>query len=871
MVITTNHWISSDINNNNKTKYLIQFTHDYYNYSDLSQEFKPVWISLSLISIIIFTVGGNSLVCIAVIRDRSLQNTTNYFLTSLAFTDCLVACLVMPLAVTIEFIGHFPFDALACNVWSTFDVCCCTSSIWHMSVMSLDRYLTLRYPLKYGRHKRRSLMAYKIITIWLISFAICLPLFILSLVDSSNVFDEKSRGCFPSNRIFKLYGTFVAFFIPLIIMIVTYALTMSALRQAHTTKKKRYKGRKKIHAVMNIAAMAVRWKRAVNNVEISSTEKQQQQQQPSIISEQEIQPLNKKMPVNHERRRASSLRTHVNSQKPRFTSSQRLNESLKASSSSPSPSINWQEQRDKKLELLPEKSTEQSSDQHLNPNCSNNIQIHTKRSHSCTPLLDVEHIHNNQRRSSSIHTLLQIRRDSAKISEELANLSAQLSASMNNNENNNNNNNNNRSISKRPSLSVPRTIGFDEYDTPTIDQLLAETSVNQPIIIQTSLLTVAPKKRQRSHSADIRLPIFDSNDDKTTTTTTTMINLPIPNVLVTHDSISTTSIDNLQQSTPSLTFDKTCQRIKDWITVTTSSTALNIDHNSTIPIRCTSAIHITENTPMLIKNQYYPEFTNLKRYDTGIEQLYGQTTAPNFLSRPQQLLLVDDHVSSAQNFASLQRNSIGSIASSMLKARLLRNNRPSTTSSIGSSSLQGIKRQRPPRLIDGMSQTSFQMVSLDTEDTSSCTSSLTQHSIPIQSAMAGTNGSVSSTTHKRRQRFKDLAKSSIGNERKAMRVLLIIFSIFVILWTPFFVINLLSCFTTNIHPILISITTWLGYCSSCANPIIYTIFSRAFRRAFVNTLTCRKVIHSHRPSCHSMVRSTGRKFSSLKKGQIDQC
>ncbi|CAF3080109.1 unnamed protein product, partial [Rotaria sp. Silwood2] len=152
----------------------------------------------------------------------------------------------------------------------------------------------------------------------------------------------------------------------------------------------------------------------------------------------------------------------------------------------------------------------------------------------------------------------------------------------------------------------------------------------------------------------------------------------------------------------------------------------------------------------------------------------------------------------------------------------------------------------------------------------SCTSSFTQHSATIQSVSAGTNGSITSSSRKRRQRFKYLAKSSVGNERKAMRVLLIIFSIFVILWTPFFIINLLSCYKTDIHPILISTATWLGYCSSCANPIIYTIFSRAFRRAFVNILTCRKVIHSHRSSCHSMVMSTGRKFSSLSKGQIDQ-
>ncbi len=100
-----------------------------FNYKEFIIKYK---IYLYSFLVILFTVCGNSLVCIAVIRERHLQNTTNYFLTSLAFTDCLVACLVMPLAVTVELIGHFPFNALACNVWLTFDVCCSTSSIWHM-------------------------------------------------------------------------------------------------------------------------------------------------------------------------------------------------------------------------------------------------------------------------------------------------------------------------------------------------------------------------------------------------------------------------------------------------------------------------------------------------------------------------------------------------------------------------------------------------------------------------------------------------------------------------------------------------------------------------------------------------------------------
>ncbi|UJR26148.1 hypothetical protein I4U23_007492 [Adineta vaga] len=922
MLVTTKQWLSSAMINETRNGHHLPI--DHHNSSQYSVYIEPVWASLPLVTIILFTVFGNSLVCIAVIRERHLQNTTNYFLTSLAFTDCLVACLVMPIAVTIELIGHFPFNALACNVWLTFDVCCSTSSIWHMSVMSLDRYLTLRYPLKYGRNKRRSLMAYKIITIWLISFGICLPLFILGLVDPTNVYNEATRACFPSHRTFKIYGSFVAFFIPLIIMIVTYALTMSALQQAHTTKKNRYTRRQKMHAVINLATMAMRWKRAVNN---DSTDEQKISNNTSTIkSEQKNQTISSVSDSSQcLRKRATSLlessqysfgkkglSTRI------FISHHRLSEPLAP--------ITWHKRKEKPLQPLDEKSTEQaspSSTRHLDPGSPNNLNIHTKRSHSCTPLLEVENARKSRRRrSSSAHTILQIRRDSAKIREELAKLTAQLSAAMSND----------GIPGKRLSLSVPGAPDTIPNETPTIDQLLAESAINQPIVIPTSYLLVDSNMFSvnnhhhhqhqhhqfgRSHSADTRLSSFDSTDDKTMMSN----GIHIPNLLVTHDSTQTlplntnnnnnnnTTINNNDNNNNSndnnsnklnilynlepikrrLTspskFDTTCQRIKDWITVTTSSTTLDI--NSNVRSRCVSAVTVTENTPMLAAQKlqlHSSPLSNLKRYFPRIEHLYGQPPAPNAIPRIQQhpwlqqhhqLLLVDDHVPSVHSFAAVQqRSSVSSITSSMLAARLMRAQRPSTSSSIGSVSQKGI-RKRPPRLNDVMSQASFQMVSLDTEDSSSGSSSLTHQSANVKPAIIGTNTPIPiSSAPKKHPTFRNLTKTSASNERKAMRVLLIIFSIFIILWTPFFVINLLSCFITDMHPIFISIATWLGYCSSGANPIIYTIFSRTFRRAFVSILTCRKVITSHRsqmfsPSCHSMTMSVGRKMSIVSRGQTD--
>lgn len=55
--------------------------------------------------LILAIVFGNVLVCLAVLRERSLQTTTNYLVVSLAVADLLVASLVMPWAVYLEVRG----------------------------------------------------------------------------------------------------------------------------------------------------------------------------------------------------------------------------------------------------------------------------------------------------------------------------------------------------------------------------------------------------------------------------------------------------------------------------------------------------------------------------------------------------------------------------------------------------------------------------------------------------------------------------------------------------------------------------------------------------------------------------------------------
>lgn len=72
--------------------------------------------------------------------------------------------------------GFFPFDPVYCLTWMCLDVLFCTASIMHLCTISVDRYLSLRYPMKFGRNKTRRRVVLKIMFVWLLSVAMSLPL-----------------------------------------------------------------------------------------------------------------------------------------------------------------------------------------------------------------------------------------------------------------------------------------------------------------------------------------------------------------------------------------------------------------------------------------------------------------------------------------------------------------------------------------------------------------------------------------------------------------------------------------------------------------------------------------------------------------------
>ncbi|NXS53144.1 DRD3 protein, partial [Brachypteracias leptosomus] len=179
-----------------------------------------------LILVIIF---GNVLVCLAVLRERTLQTTTNYLVVSLAVADLLVATLVMPWVVYLEVTGGvWTFSRICCDVFVTMDVMMCTASILNLCAISIDRYTAVVKPVQYqystGKSscRRVSLM---IVIVWMLAFTVSCP-----LLFGFNTTADPSV-CSISNPSFIIYSSLVSFYLPFMVILLLYVRIYLVLRQ----------------------------------------------------------------------------------------------------------------------------------------------------------------------------------------------------------------------------------------------------------------------------------------------------------------------------------------------------------------------------------------------------------------------------------------------------------------------------------------------------------------------------------------------------------------------------------------------------------------------------------------------------------------
>lgn len=124
--------------------------------------------------------------------------------------------------------GHWPLSLAWCNVYVTCDVLACSSSILHMCFISVGRYMGIRNPLG-SRHKSTKRLTFlKITVVWLLAMMVCSSITVLGLINTQNIMPHEQM-CTINNRAFFVFGSLVTFYIPMIIMVTTFALTVRLL------------------------------------------------------------------------------------------------------------------------------------------------------------------------------------------------------------------------------------------------------------------------------------------------------------------------------------------------------------------------------------------------------------------------------------------------------------------------------------------------------------------------------------------------------------------------------------------------------------------------------------------------------------------
>uniref|UniRef100_F7BU33 D(3) dopamine receptor n=1 Tax=Monodelphis domestica TaxID=13616 RepID=F7BU33_MONDO len=187
------------------------------------------YYALSYCALILAIVFGNVLVCLAVLKERSLQTTTNYLVVSLAVADLLVATLVMPWVVYLEVTGGvWNFSRICCDIFVTLDVMMCTASILNLCAISIDRYTAVVMPVRYQYSSGQSScrrVSFMITVVWVLAFAVSCPLlFGLNTTGDPSV-------CSISNPDFVIYSSVVSFYLPFVVTLLVYARIYVVLRR----------------------------------------------------------------------------------------------------------------------------------------------------------------------------------------------------------------------------------------------------------------------------------------------------------------------------------------------------------------------------------------------------------------------------------------------------------------------------------------------------------------------------------------------------------------------------------------------------------------------------------------------------------------
>lgn len=184
-----------------------------------------------------FSLVGNSLVCLALHRNRRLRTTINFYVLSLAVADIILA-VFFPFHLAASWLRGWPFGYIFCQFVGFLVQFWAQVSLSILTLASINRYVCVLKPLKYPVFFDKKKTVLSIISVWLFTLLQTLCLTIATPVtfrwSPKNLY---CQGTSPDERteraIYIFFGCF--FTVPMLLVIFCYGSIYRVVKKHNTT------------------------------------------------------------------------------------------------------------------------------------------------------------------------------------------------------------------------------------------------------------------------------------------------------------------------------------------------------------------------------------------------------------------------------------------------------------------------------------------------------------------------------------------------------------------------------------------------------------------------------------------------------------
>ncbi|XP_056619496.1 opioid receptor, delta 1b [Triplophysa dalaica] len=205
-------------------------------------------VCITVLYSVICVVGlfGNILVMYGVVRYTKMKTATNIYIFNLALADAL-ATSTLPFQSAKYLMSTWPFGELLCKVVIAIDYYNMFTSIFTLTMMSVDRYIAVCHPVKALEFRTPAKAKIINICVWILSSAVGIPVMVMAIT----VTDKGKTICmlkFPDpdwywDTVTKICVFIFAFVVPVLVITVCYGLMIIRLKSVRLLSGSKEKDR----------------------------------------------------------------------------------------------------------------------------------------------------------------------------------------------------------------------------------------------------------------------------------------------------------------------------------------------------------------------------------------------------------------------------------------------------------------------------------------------------------------------------------------------------------------------------------------------------------------------------------------------------